>query len=538
LSKVAAVADMVFSLFFPDRQDLHVTVNTGKVAVRPGAAAMPAAWAQSELLFGHPRGLYVLTLTETWERFSYYGMRALLILYLTQRFLLSDNHSFAIYGAYTALVYISPLLGGMLADRWFGFRRSVMFGASIMILGHFGLAVQDFYFAGRAVSAAGIQLFYFSIACLITGVGFLKGNISTMVGNLYPRESRQRDSGFIIFIWGVDIGAALAAFSCGYVGQTYGWGYGFGMAGIAMCIGLASFVLGRKYLDGADIMPARRGGAMGVPAILLLTCLLVSWALMQSAEIVGVMVALTIIAGFGWTLYLAFTRLDAIERDRLWCALIIWSIWACYAALIEQTGSSLNLFTQRLVQLDFAGFRIQASQLQGVTTFAVLVFSPFFAWAWSALDRRGLNPRTELKLSSAIMALAAGFALLGLGTAFPDSSGKVGLAWLLLNYLCFAVAAIIVQPIGLSAFTRLTATPIVGFMVGMWMLAVAVGSYFAAQIAKFSALDAKAGAVMPAAALLAHYRQFFAALAVSALLLGLVFFALTPLMRRWMHGMR
>jgi proton-dependent oligopeptide transporter, POT family len=519
-------------------------VNTGKVTDGSGVIAMSGG-AQNDLLFGHPKGLYVLTLTETWERFSYYGMRALLILYLTQRFLFSDNRSFAIYGAYTALVYISPLLGGLLADRWFGFRRSVMFGAAIMIVGHFGLAVQDFYFAGTPVAATGsppgIQIFYFSIACLITGVGFLKGNISTMVGNLYPRESRQRDSGFIIFIWGVDIGAALAAFSCGYVGQTYGWGYGFGMAGVAMCIGLASFVLGRKYLDAADIVPARDGqrNAVAMPAILVVACLAVSWALMRSAEIVGVIVALTIIAGFGWTIYLAFTKLDRIERERLWCALIIWSIWACYAALIEQTGSSLNLFTERLVELNiFGSFGFQASQLQGLTTFAVLVFSPFFAWAWSALDRRGLNPPTPLKLASAIIALAAGFSLLVLGAALPDSGGKVGLIWLVLNYVCFAVAAIIVQPIGLSAFTRLTAKPIVGFMVGMWMLAVAAGSYAAAQIAKFSALDVKAGAVMPAAALLAHYQKFFATLAVSALVLGLVFFALAPLMRRWMHGMR
>jgi proton-dependent oligopeptide transporter, POT family len=498
-----------------------------------------AAGEQSDLLFGHPKGLYVLTITEAWERFSYYGMRALLILYLTQRFLLSDNRSFAIYGAYTALVYISPLLGGMLADRYFGFRKSVMFGAAIMIVGHFGLAVQDFYFAGTSVSTTGIQIFYFSVACLITGVGFLKGNISTMVGNLYPRESRQRDSGFIIFIWGVDIGAALAAFSCGYVGQTYGWGFGFGLAGVAMCIGLVSFMLGRKYLDAADVVPARQRGTMGMPVLLLLVCLAAAWTLMQSAEIVGIVVAVTIIAGFGWTIYLAFTKLDPVERERLWCALIIWSIWACYAALIEQTGSSLNLFTERLVRLDiFGGFGFQASQLQGVTTFAVLVFSPFFAWLWSALDRRGLNPPTPLKLASAILALAAGFGLLVLGAALPDSGGKVSLVWLMLNYMCFAVAAIIVQPIGLSAFTRLTAKPIVGFMVGMWMLAVAVGSYVAAQIAKFSALDAKAGAVMPASALLAHYQKFFAALAGSALVLGLVFFALTPLMRRWMHGMR
>ena len=513
--------------------------------------AIVAGKADSGLLFGHPKGLYVLSLTETWERFSYYGMRALLVLYLTRRFLIADSQSFAIYGAYTALVYISPLLGGAIADRFFGYNKSVLLGACLMIVGHFGLAFQDFYYAhGAAVDdARGLQVFYVSIAFLITGVGFLKGNISTMVGDLYPRDSQLRDSGFIIFFWGVNIGATLAAFTCGYVGEKYGWEYGFGLAGLGMCAGLATFLLGQPYLKNADRPPTqpvwriagRRLPNWLLPLVGILITLPLSWGLMQLPGVTGDIVYLSVAAAFAWAIIYALRNLDSNERERMWCAFIVWAIWACYAALIEQTGSSLNLFTERLVDRHVgpgAGMEIQASQFQGLTTLFILLLSPLFAWTWSLLDRRGRNPTTPAKLSLAILALAAGFGFLMLGTALPDSGGRVGLIWLVLNYLCFSVAAIIIQPIGLSAYTRLSPTPIVGFMVGLWMLAVAIGSFLAAQIAKLSALDKAVQQAMPAAALLAHYQKFFATLALSAILLGLVFFALTPLMRRWMHGMR
>ena len=499
-----------------------------------------------DLLFGHPRGLYVLFMTETWERFSYYGMRALLVLYLTQRFLLTDTASFAIYGAYTSLVYISPLLGGVIADRFFGYNKSVMIGGALMIAGHFGFAIQDFEFAtGNAgATPAGLQLFYVSMALLITGVGFLKGNISTMVGALYPKQSRMRDSGFVIFFWGVNIGATLAAFACGYVGQTYGWGYGFGLAGLGMCAGLATFLFGQRYLPGdapPSSPPVVTVFGLGVPRRLLpyaaiAGTFVLSWGLMQRAEITGYLVIGTVAAAFAWTIRYSFKHMDRIERERLWCALIIWAMWACYAALIEQTGSSLNLFAARLVDLHLAGFAIQASQMQGATTSFLLLVSPFFAWLWVYLDRHNLNPPTPPKLSIAIFALAAGFFAIALGAMFPNAAGKVSIGWLILTYFCFAVAALILQPIGLSTVTRLTADRIVGFMVGLWMLAVAIGSYAAAQIAKLSSLEVNKA--LPAAQLLAHYQSFFLVVGLSALALALMFLALTPLMRRWMHGMR
>jgi proton-dependent oligopeptide transporter, POT family len=504
------------------------------------------------LLFGHPKGLYVLFLTETWERFSYYGMRALLVLYLTQRYLLSDDRSFAIYGAYTALVYLSPLLGGMIADRFFGYRKSVIVGGALMIAGHFGFALQDFYYAGTVVSGStansppGLQAFYISMAFLITGVGFLKGNISTMVGGLYSKESRLRDSGFVIFFWGVNIGATLSSFSCGYVGQTYGWGYGFGLAGLGMCAGLATFLTGRKHLP-LDTPPSHAVAValfgLQVPRRLLpigaiLATFVLSWGLMQRAEVTGYLVVGTVAAAFAWTIHYSLKHMDKIERERLWCALIIWAMWACYAALIEQTGSSLNLFAARLVDLHLAGFEIQASQMQGATTLFLLVVSPFFAWLWVYLDRHKLNPPTPPKLSLAIFALAAGFGAIALGSSFADSAGNVNIAWLILTYLCFAIAALILQPIGLSTVTRLTADRIVGFMVGLWMLAVAIGSYIAAQIAKLSSLDSSIHKALPPAQLLAHYQKFFIVVGLSALALALMFLALTPVMRRWMHGMR
>ncbi|HMH65026.1 MAG TPA: hypothetical protein VK515_05545, partial [Rhizomicrobium sp.] len=263
-----------------------------------------------------------------------------------------------------------------------------------------------------------------------------------------------------------------------------------------------------------------------------------SWGLMQRAEITGYLVVATVAAAFAWTIRYSLTRMDKIERERLWCALIIWAMWACYAALIEQTGSSLNLFAARLVDLHLAGFELQASQMQGVTGTFLLVASPFFAWLWIYLDRRGINPPTPPKLAISIFALAAGFGSIVLGGSFADTASKVNIWWLIATYFFFAVAALILQPIGLSTVTRLTADRIVGFMVGLWMLAVAIGSWAAAQIAKLSSLDESLHKASSPAQMLAHYQNFFAVVGLSALALALMFLALTPLMRRWMHGMR
>ena len=238
-----------------------------------------------------------------------------------------------------------------------------------------------------------------------------------------------------------------------------------------------------------------------------------------------------------WTIQFSIRKLDKVERERVWCSLIIWAMWACYAALIEQTGSSINLFTARLVDLNLGFLSLQASQLQGLTTLFLLVLSPLVAWLWSWLDRRGLNPPTPPKLSLAIFALAAGFGAVWLGIKLANGQGLVSVWWLMLTFVCFAMAAIVLQPIGLSTVTRLTTDRIIGFMVGLWMLAVAIGSYVAAEIAKLSSVGAAAQKVMPHGELLVHYQTFFGTVGLWALGLGFLFLALTPIMKKWMHGM-
>jgi proton-dependent oligopeptide transporter, POT family len=541
-------------------------------------AAIDRASEDCGTLFGHPKGLYVLFLTETWERFSFYGLRALLIFYLTQRFHFTDNKAFAIYGNYSALVYIYPLLGGLLADRYFGYRKSVMYGAILMIVGHAGLVLQEEYFSAGASSYELLNgsnrnrissgLFYLSLAFVIAGVGFLKSNISTMVGKLYPRESQLRDSGFTIFNWGINIGATLAAFTCGYVGQKYGWAYGFGLAGSGMVLGLTIFLAGQNYLIGggrpATAEPDKVIAELGmkkaaIVAVFVVFSILLTWQLIQLVDVFGYIVTGTVLLALSRTVYIGFIYLNQIERERLWCALIIWGIWTSYAALIEQAGSSINLFTERVVnrRIHFPhipwlmesitplsghgiwtdGIEIQSAQLLGVTAFLLLVLSPVFAWLWGYLEKRHLNPSTPAKLCISLFSMAAGYGVIVLGTMWSDATGHINLIWLILLYLFFAIAALIVGPIGLSAITRLAASRIVGFLVGLWMLGVAAGTYVAAKVARFSSLDPTAMATTRSSDILAHYKIFFCSLAFAALILGVVFSFLTPVMRKWMHGL-
>jgi POT family proton-dependent oligopeptide transporter len=529
-------------------------------------------------LFGHPKGLYILFLTEMWERFSFYGVRSLMIFFLTERFLFTDDRAFGIYGAYSALVYIYPLIGGLLADRYLGYSRSVMYGAILMIAGHAGLVLQELYWStvgspsrgahGGSISPEG---FFFSLALLVAGVGLLKSNISTMVGKLYSRESPLRDSGFTLFNWGINIGSMLAAFTCGYVGQKYGWTYGFGLAGSGMLLGLAIFVAGQRYLHGGEQTPAGEP-AKPAPAKLgtrktialvgfVAMTILVTWRLFQFVEILGYLVIGTTVLALSRVVHVGFKYLNRIDRERLWCALIFWAIWASYAALIEQMGSSINLFNERAVDRivripDIFGFtdsttpligvhgvhtssiEIQSAQLLGVTGFLLLILSPVFVWLWGYLERRNRNPSTPAKMTACLFSLACAYGVIALGTLWPDDTGRVSLFWVMLLYLFFAIAALIAAPIGLSAVTRLAAGRIVGFLVALWMLGVAVGSYAAAKIARLSSLDPALLSSMHPHEILRHYRVFFSYLALTALLLGFIFTALTPAMKKWMHGLR
>ncbi|MGE5785694.1 MAG: peptide MFS transporter, partial [Myxococcales bacterium] len=293
---------------------------------------------------GHPPALFMLFFTEMWERFSYYGMRALLVLYMVQHFRFSDERAYGVYGSYTALVYATPIFGGMFADRLLGYKRSVILGSSLMALGHFAMAFDP--------------SFYLALGLLIVGNGFFKPNISTIVGRLYPEGNSRRDAGFTIFYMGINLGAALAPALCGAVGNAYGWHYGFGLAGVGMLIGLSVFIAGQHRIAGLAEPPNR--ATLKAPIfcgvsreiwlyIGSVAAVLIAWQLVQHGAWVGRLLSgLGVLVGVGLVLYL-LRCIDAVERDRLIVALILTVFSVVFWAFFEQAGSSMNLFTERNV---------------------------------------------------------------------------------------------------------------------------------------------------------------------------------------------
>jgi len=510
----------------------------------------------SELLWGHPKGLYILFLTEMWERFSYYGMRALLIFYLTQYLLFSDSQSIAIYGAYTALIYITPVIGGIISDRYLGSTKSVIWGGLLMILGHIGMAFEGVP-PVESVSEIGeiiilrnnftLQAFFISITFLIVGVGFFKANISTMVGQLYLEDDFRRDEGFTIFFWGINIGAFLAAAICGYVGQRFGWGYGFGIAGIGMAVGLGIFIYGQKHLHGIGAPPtssrieAKSFIGINVENSIYLGSIFsvaIIWKIVQHAQLISYAVFITVIIALSWTVFYACTRCEPRDRDRMLIALVFMTTWVIFVALFEQMGSSLNLFTDRFVNLNLFGFEFMASQVQGLPSLFLLLITPFFFRLWSILDRHRLNPPSAVKFALALIIMGLGYYILSLAIDSNDGTGNINLGWIILIYLFFAVSDLFIGPIGLSVVTKLSVARALGFMMGLWMLSVAIGSYLASSAAQYVALDGSGEMIYSRGEQLERFGDFFAYLSYGSLGLGLFFLLLVPLIKKAMHGIK
>jgi POT family proton-dependent oligopeptide transporter len=350
------------------------------------AGGIIAVRKQPEAL-GHPKGLYMLFFAEMWERFSYYGMRALLIFYLTQHWLFNDSKSNLIYGAYTSLVYITPVLGGYLADRYLGQRKAVLFGGILLAAGHTLMAVEG---VGGQDDPT-INVFWAALAFIIVGSGFLKANISVMVGQLYNLTDVRRDGAYTIFYMGINVGAALGTILVGYLGQTIGWGYGFGLAGIGMLAGLAVFVLGRKALLGNGEAPAplSRQKEMTLYGIGL-AAVAVIWGLVQYQDIIQNLLIVSGLALLGYVVYQAF-KLDNHARDRIFAILFLIALNPLFWGLFEQAGGSFNLYTDRYV--DRAG--VPASIFQSINPIYIIILAPMFAALWVALGKRGLEPSAQ-----------------------------------------------------------------------------------------------------------------------------------------------
>jgi POT family proton-dependent oligopeptide transporter len=479
---------------------------------------------------GHPRGLYVLFFTELWERFSFYGMRALLVLYLTKALLLSDDQAYGIYGAYNALVYTTPVIGGLLADRWLGYRRAIILGASLMALGHFCLAIP------QALS------FYGGLGLLIAGSGLFKPNVSSLVGQLYAQHDPRRDAGFTIFYMGINLGALLAPLACGFVGETYGWHYGFGLAGVGMLTGLCVFLLGLRRFRGLGLPPSPQALQKSLPIVLnvrngiyvgLILSVPMFGTLVLHNHLTGWMLIVVGAAALGWVLCIAISS-ERAQRGRLWVILILAGFSIAFWSFFEQGGSSINLFTDRNINRELFGWNVPASLFQAINPLFIILMAPMFSMLWFNLASRGIEPSTPVKFALGIMLLAAGFAVLSLGASLAGDQGRTSLVWLLLGYALITSGELSLSPVGLSMVTRLAPARLVGTMMGIWFLSTAFAEYIAGLIAKLTSAPQTSMAIHALSPIetIDLYGHVFTQIAVVAGAAGCALLIISPWLQR------
>ena len=496
--------------------------------------------------FGHPKGLAILFFAEMWERFSYYGMRALLIFYLTKHWLFSDEESGVIYGAYTALVFVTPVLGGYVADRYLGQRKAVVFGAVLLTFGHLLMAVEG---TGGQSSGA-LYVFWLALAFIIVGSGFLKANISVIVGQLYPRTDVRRDGAYTIFYMGINVGAAAGALVCGYLGETFGWSWGFGAAGVGMLLGLIVFVRGKPLLHGRGepSEPARlddRVAGVRFEWLLYLIGLagvLVCWFLIQHRALVGILLGVAGAILVGWVAYTAVAKLPREDRDRIFAALVLIFGSILFWALFEQAGSSLSLLTDRMVDRKLFGTEIAASMFQSINAVYIVLLAPLFATLWTWLGRHGREPSTPVKFGLGIVQLGAGFLILVVGARSGAAGGLIPVAFIFLIYLLHTTGELCLSPVGLSAMNRLAPAHLASIIMGTWFFASATGNFVAGLIAGATgsgSLETGSADLVPgspeAIAYLSTVTSVYTTIGWTAVGVGIAFVAISPLVRRLMH---
>ncbi len=595
-----------------------------------------------QLLKEHPRGLLILFFAEMWERFSYYGMRSILIFYLTQHFLFDPKTAAAHYGAYISLVYLLPLIGGFVADRYLGTRKAVIFGALLLIAGHLTMAIEGkpatqtlsygghtyaFVTDGRgegrvsrlmvgdkpyAVAAAKsgdfvveglpaaapipkvlpkgqyrldvaerdpvyLNVLWLALALIIIGVGYLKPNISTIVGQLYPQGDPRRDPGFTLYYYGINLGSFWASLLCGLLGVTVGWWAGFGLAGLGMLAGFVVFMLGKPLLQGKaeppDAARLRQPvlGPLSRETLIYLLSLAgvaaVFFLVRRTAAVSGILVA-GMIGSLGYVLWFMFAKCGKVERERLALALFLILGAVIFWTLFDQAGSSLNLYAATNVQLDLVAKPVRllggavtlatpqqlaaagldrsatfwidttfnAAQTQALASGWLLIFAPVFAWLWTWLGARGKDLNPIVKFGLALLQVGAGFLVLQLGAPLADVAFRTPLIFLLLMYLLHTTGELCLSPVGLSQMTKLSPAALVSFIMAVWFMAVSIANTVGGFIAGLTATETVGGQVLDPSAALARALTVFNWIGGIAMALGLMFLALSPILKRWSHG--
>ncbi len=499
------------------------------------AGAMIAS-RRTEEFAGPPRGLYVLFFAEMWERFSYYGMRAILVFYLVAHWDFTEAEGNGILGAYASLVYITPVLGGWLADRYLGQRKAVIFGGVLLAVGHTLMAVEGDGGQGNAQ----IGFLWAALAFIIVGSGFLKANISVIVGQLYPMTDKRRDGAYTLFYMGINSGAAIGTILVGYLGETVGWAYGFGLAGIGMVIGLLVFIAFKPLLLGKGEAPdpqALKAPTFGIKLeyflyIIGVASVAVIWGLIQYRDVIQMLLLVSGIALLGYVLFEAF-KLEKVARERMFAILFLIALNPLFWGLFEQAGGSLNQYTKKFV--DIGG--VPASLFQSINPIYIMIFAPIFAWFWISLARKNMEPSAPAKFGLALLQVGAGFLVFvwganTFGTMAPNQAGVMvnltPVIFVFLIYLLHTTGELCLSPVGLSAMTRLAPSYLASLIMGAWFYMTAVGNFVAGKIGE--ATGGESGEMVQAKTLAIYDKIGWVAIGV-----GVVVLLLSPIVKRWMH---
>jgi len=438
--------------------------------------------------FGHPKGLLTLFATEMWERMSYYGMRALLVLFMTAAIAegglaITAATATAIYGLYTAAVYFMGLPGGWIADRLIGSQKAIWYGGIIIMCGHIVLAIPNH------------QTFFIGLLLVILGTGLLKPNISAAVGQLYSSEDERRDSGYALYYMGINIGALIGYFVCGFFAEKIGWHWGFGAAAIGMALGLIVFKSTSSNLNGAGSEPtsplspqAQKNSWLVIwgflAAVAIVTALMFAGKLsfdpIAIAKLTAVAFTVLFFLYFFW-IYLT-GKLSAIEKKGMWALLLVCIASACFWSGFEQAGSSLNLFGRDLTDRNLFGFEMPASWLQSINSIFIILLTPFFAAFWIYLGKRMITPGYGLKCAAGLMIMGLGFVVMYFA-AQAAAGGKVAVFWLVMTYFLHTVGELCLSPIALSAVSKLSPQRFIGQMMGLFIFTYSLGSIIAGLLA-------------------------------------------------------
>jgi len=594
-------------------------------------------------LRNHPPGLRILFFAEMWERFSYYGMRGILIFYLTQHFLFSDEYSGGIYGSYTSLVYLLPLIGGILADRFLGTRKAIAFGALLLVAGHGMMAIEgkaaresltyngaayELVVEGRgdtrevklkvgegayefgpaadgglaikdlpadapipATLTKGsfkveviernqtyVNIFFLALSLIIMGVGFLKPNISSIVGQLYPQGDPRRDPGFTLYYYGINLGAFWASILCGYLGLNYGWGWGFGLAGIGMFVGYVAFVLGKPLLEGKGESPvpetlkAKVAGPLNLEGLIYLCAILgvgVVWFMVQRNAVVGWVLGVSTVLSLAFIAYFMIAKCNKVQRERMGLAMVLIFGAVVFFTLFEQAGTSLNLFADRNVDLAliskpftldllgqtfFFGSRemlaaagnqagtiwidmgLTAAQTQSFNAGFILIFAPLFAALWLWLGKRGRDPDPVMKFGLGLLQVGLGFLVVVWAGGLADSAFRMPLIILGVLYLLHTTGELFLSPVGLSEITKLSVASVVSFMMAVWFLSSSIAQFIGGKIAALAGTETIGGQVLDPGAALATSLDVFGKLGWGGVAVGVIFVILSFFIKGWAHG--